>query len=125
MIEGRLVQDDRDALLVRMTDDVAALVLEDNRLQALALSIAEKGGAGAVPSLVRIMETFEGSGRLDRKVEGLAANDELMRRAQEGRGLTRPELAILLSTAKLALQDAIAASELPEIGRAGCRESRC
>src|SRR3546814_20233135 len=81
-----------------MTDDVAALCLEDNRLQALALSIAEKGGAGAVPSLVRIMETFEGSGRLDRKVEGLAANDELLRRAQEGRGLTRPELAVLLAT---------------------------
>src|SRR3546814_18992324 len=60
------------------------------------------------------METFEGSGRLDRKVEGLAANDELMRRAQEGRGLTRPELAILLSTAKLALQDAIEASDLPD-----------
>src|SRR3546814_15947805 len=59
------------------------------------------------------METFEGSGRLDRKVEGLAANDELLRRAQEGRGLTRPELAVLLSTAKLALQDAIEASELP------------
>ncbi|MBB5705169.1 NAD-glutamate dehydrogenase [Sphingopyxis panaciterrulae] len=114
MAEGRLAQDARDALLVRMTDDVAALVLEDNRLQALALSIAEKGGAGAVPSLVRIMETFEGSGRLDRKVEGLAANDELMRRAQEGRGLTRPELAILLSTAKLALQDAIEASDLPD-----------
>ena len=79
MAEGRLAQGDRDALLVRMTDDVAALVLEDNRLQALALSIAEKGGAAAVPSLVRIMETFEASGRLDRKVEGLAANDELLR----------------------------------------------
>lgn len=114
MIEGRLAQDDRDALLVRMTDDVAALVLEDNRLQALALSIAEKGGAGAVPSLVRVMETFEGSGRLDRKVEGLAVNDELLRRAQEGRGLARPELAVLLSTAKLALQDAIEASDLPD-----------
>src|SRR5690606_19139194 len=60
MAEGRLAQADRDALLVRMTDDVAALVLEDNRLQALALSIAEKGGSAAVPSLVRIMETFEG-----------------------------------------------------------------
>ncbi|WP_374523752.1 NAD-glutamate dehydrogenase [Sphingopyxis sp.] len=113
MAEGRLSQDDRDALLVRMTDDVAALVLEDNRLQALALSIAEKGGSAAVPSLVRIMETFEASGRLDRKVEGLAANDELLRRAQEGRGLTRPELAVLLATAKLALQDAIENSDLP------------
>jgi glutamate dehydrogenase len=114
MIEGRLSQDDRDALLVRMTDDVAALVLEDNRLQALALSIAEKGGAAAVPSLVRIMETFEATGRLDRKVEGLAANDDLLRRSAEGRGLTRPELAVLLSTAKLALQDAIEQSDLPD-----------
>src|SRR3546814_13040265 len=78
MAEGRLSQDDRDALLVRMTDNVSELVLEDNRLQALALSIAEKGGSAAVPSLVRIMETFEGAGRLDRQVEGLAANDELI-----------------------------------------------
>ncbi|MBY4635528.1 NAD-glutamate dehydrogenase [Sphingopyxis sp. XHP0097] len=114
MVEGRLGQEDRDALLVRMTDDVSALVLEDNRLQALALSIAEKGGAAAVPSLVRIMETFEAAGRLDRKVEGLAVNDDLLRRSQEGRGLTRPELAVLLSTAKLALQDAIEASDLPD-----------
>ncbi|HET6525248.1 NAD-glutamate dehydrogenase [Sphingopyxis sp.] len=114
MTEGRLSQDDRDALLVRMTDNVSDLVLEDNRLQALALSIAEKGGSAAVPSLVRIMETFEGAGRLDRKVEGLAANDELLRRAGEGRGLTRPELAVLLSTAKLALQDAIENSDLPD-----------
>src|SRR3546814_1218361 len=83
MAEGRLSQDDRDALLVRMTDNVSELVLEDNRWQALSLSIAEKGGSAAVPSLVRIMETFEGAGRLDRKVEGLAANDELMRRAGE------------------------------------------
>src|SRR3546814_12785329 len=97
-----------------MTDNVSELVLEDNRLQALALSIAEKGGSAAVPSLVRIMETFEGAGRLDRKVEGLAANDELMRRAGEGRGLTRPELAVLLSTAKLALQDAIENSDLQD-----------
>ena len=114
MAEGRLAQDDRDTLLVRMTDNVSALVLEDNRLQALALSIAEKGGSAAVPSLVRLMETFEASGRLDRKVEGLAANDELLRRAAEGRGLTRPELAVLLSTSKLALQDAIENSDLPD-----------
>src|SRR3546814_7907429 len=33
--------------------------------------------------------------------------EEWLRRNQEGQGLTRPELAILLSTAKLTLQDAI------------------
>ncbi|WP_254555466.1 NAD-glutamate dehydrogenase domain-containing protein, partial [Salmonella enterica] len=89
---------------------VAHLVLEDNRLQTLALSIAERGGVRAVPSYVRAIEIFEASGRLDRRVEGLAPNEDLLRRAGEGRGLTRPELAVLLSTAKLALQDAIEAA---------------
>ena len=107
MIEGRLSFEDRNALLGRMTDDVAHLVLEDNRLQTLGLSIAEADGARALPSYVRAIEIFETGGRLDRKVEGLAGNDELLRRAGEGRGLTRPELAVLLATAKLALQDAI------------------
>jgi glutamate dehydrogenase len=114
MIEGRLSQEDRDALLVRMTDDVSRLVLEDNRLQALALSIAERGGAAALPSQIRVMEGFETTGRLDRKVEGLASNEDLLRRAADGRGLTRPELAILLSTTKLALQDEIEGSDLPD-----------
>jgi glutamate dehydrogenase len=112
MNEGRLSFEKRNALLADMTDDVAALVLEDNRLQTLALSIAEASGAATLPSYVRLIEIFESNGRLDRAVEGLAGNDELLRRLQEGRGLTRPELAVLLSTAKLALQDEIEAGTL-------------
>jgi len=114
VLEGRLSFAKRNTLLAEMTDDVAALVLEDNRLQALALSIAERGGAGSLPSNVRLIEIFENSGRLDRKVEGLASSDVLLRRAQDDRGLSRPELAVLLSTAKLALQDAIESSALPD-----------
>ncbi len=95
-----------------MTDAVGAIVLEDNRLQALGLSIAESGGAADLASYVRLIETFEETGRLDRQVEGLAANDQLLRRGQDGQGLTRPELAVLLSTAKLALQDAIEHGDL-------------
>ncbi len=102
-----LTEPDRNALLAAMTDEVADLVLDDNRLQTLALSIAERGGAAAVPSLIRLIETFEASGRLDRAVEGLASNDLLVRRAQDGQGLTRPELAVVLATAKLALQEAV------------------
>ena len=52
----------------------------------------------------RRIEIFENAGRLDRAVEGLADNGELLRRGPEGRGLTRPELAVLLATAKLALK---------------------
>jgi glutamate dehydrogenase len=104
MIEGRLGAEDRNAFLSAMTDDVAAIVLEDNRLQTLALSLAERGGAAAIPSFVRVIETLEAMGRLDRAVEGLAGNEDLLRRAQDDRGLTRPELAVLLSHGKLALQ---------------------
>ncbi|BBC71234.1 glutamate dehydrogenase [Altererythrobacter sp. B11] len=109
---GRLSEEGRNELLVEMTDEVAALVLEDNRLQALALSIAEMGGADAVAAQARLIETLEDLGELDRKTEGLADSEVLNRRATDGKGLTRPELAVLLSTAKLVLQDAIEQSDL-------------
>lgn len=110
--EDRLKLAKRDKLLESMTDEVAHLVLEDNRLQTLALSFMESDGPVAVPSYLRVIEILEASGRLDRAVEGLGGNEELLRRSQEGRGLTRPELAVLLATAKLALQDAIEQTDL-------------
>ena len=114
MREGRLSEAKRNALLARMTDEVAEIVLEDNRLQSLALSIAESGGAVAVPGYVRTIELLESNGRLDRKVEGLASSEELLRRVQEGRGLTRPELAVLLSISKIALEDSAEALQLAD-----------
>ncbi len=107
---GRLSEDERVALLITMTDNVAELVLEDNRLQALGLSIAEMGGAAAVPGYLRLIEQLEDGGHLDSRTEGLADADTFARRAAGGRGLTRPELAVLLSTAKLVLQEALEAS---------------
>ena len=112
MMTGGLTLAARNKMLVRMTDDVARLVLENNRLQTLALSVAEAEGARALPAQMRLIEYFEANGRLDRAVEGIAANDELQRRAESGHGLTRPELAVVMATAKLTLQDAIEQSGL-------------
>ncbi|MFN3387488.1 MAG: NAD-glutamate dehydrogenase, partial [Allosphingosinicella sp.] len=114
MIEGRLDFEERNVLLAEMTEAVAAIVLEDNRLQTLALSIAERAGAPGLPPLIRAIEILEESGRLNRAVEGIESNEELMRRAQENRGLTRPELAVLLSSSKLALQAALEAGRITE-----------
>jgi glutamate dehydrogenase len=111
---GRLTEPERVKLLVKMTNEVAALVLEDNRLQALGLSIAQAGGAKAVPAQLHLIERLEALGQLDRKTEGLADADTLLRRAADGHGLTRPELAVLLSCAKLAMQEALEASALPD-----------
>jgi glutamate dehydrogenase len=112
--DGKLTEKKRNTLLAAMTDEVATLVLEDNRLQALALSIAESGGAGAIPAQVRLIERLEEVSDFDRRTEGLADGETLVRRAADGQGLTRPELAVLLSSAKLALQSAIEASALPD-----------
>ena len=114
MMEGRLAEEARNRLLAEMTDDVAEIVLEDNRLQALGLSIAQAGGTGDLASYVHLIATLEAGGYLDRQVEGLAGDQELLRRAGDGTGLTRPELAVLLSTAKLAMQAAIESGDLPK-----------
>lgn len=114
LANGKLKPDARNKLLESMTDEVGALVLEDNRLQALGLSIAEMGGRKTLPSYVRLIEQFEEAGQLNRTVEGLASNEDLIRRGQEKRGLYRPELAVLISTAKLALQAAIEKSDLAD-----------
>jgi len=109
---GALSEERRNAILAEMTDEVAELVLEDNRLQALALSIAERGGAQAVGAYARLIESLEEVGGLDRRTEGLADGDTFARRAADGHGMTRPELAVLLSSAKLVLQDAVESGSL-------------
>ena len=109
---GRLSEERRNALLADMTEQVADIVLEDNRDQSLALSIAANGGAEAVDSQVHLIEALENIGALDRETQGLSDNDTLRRRAADDIGLTRPELAVILSSAKLVMQDAIERSEL-------------
>ncbi|MBC2670278.1 NAD-glutamate dehydrogenase [Novosphingobium piscinae] len=111
---NRLSEPDRVTLLGEMTDAVAGLVLEDNRLQALALSIAEAGGPTVAATQLRLIDVLEANGQLDRRTEGLADRETFTRRAAEGRGLTRPELAVILSSAKLAVQDALERSALPD-----------
>ena len=109
---GRLDEDGRVKLLVEMTDAVSELVLADNRLQALALSVTERGGVAVVPALSRLIDVLEDAGELDRANEGLAEPEDYARRAAAGHGFTRPELAVILSTAKLALQRALEDSEV-------------
>ncbi len=110
---GRLAEADRDTLLVAMTDDVATLVLADNMLQTQALSIAERGGAASLPGHIRLIQTLEASAaELDRKVEGLPGDDVLVQRGRNGGALERPELAVVMAYAKMAIYDGLVVSPL-------------
>ena len=112
--DGRLSEEDRDSLLVDMTDEVAALVLANNYRQTLALSLAERRGLEDLGFEQRLMHELEAKGELDRAVEFLPDDRALAERTRNEQPLTRPELAVLLAYAKLALGDALLASNALE-----------
>jgi glutamate dehydrogenase len=112
--DGRLPEAKRNALLAGMTDEVGALVLRNNYLQSLALSLAERNGPAENAAARQLMRALERQGRLDRAVEQLPDDRTLGQREQRGEGMPRAELAVLLAYAKLALHDEILASNLPD-----------
>ena len=115
---GALAAPERETLLAEMTDDVAELVLRDNYLQGEALSVAEARGQrepfAALDRQARMIRELEKSGRLDRALEFLPDETEIAARAAARKGLTRPELAVLLAYAKMSLDEELLRSELPD-----------
>ncbi|MBO9545245.1 MAG: NAD-glutamate dehydrogenase [Caulobacter sp.] len=111
---GDLTRESRNTLLASMTEDVGHHVLEHNYDQTLALTLLESDAVSEVDAQIRYMVDLEQRGRLDRRVEGLPTNTTLLERKAAGKGLTRPELAVLLAYGKLDLFDEIVASQAPD-----------
>jgi glutamate dehydrogenase len=111
---GTLPPAKRDKLLAEMTEEVAGLVLRNNYLQTQAISIAESNASERLREHAHLIRMLERDGELDRAIEFLPADDVIEERAKAGRGLTRPELAVLLSYSKISLYSALVASDAPE-----------
>jgi glutamate dehydrogenase len=111
--DGGMTMRQRDELLAEMTDDVARHVLEDNDAQTRALYIATVQAASMVDVHARALTALEQAG-LNREIEHLPSDSELRERAAAGRGLTIPELAVVLAYVKSAISAELVASDLPE-----------
>ncbi|MCP1336578.1 NAD-glutamate dehydrogenase [Futiania mangrovi] len=111
---GDMTEKQRNLLLADMTDEVADLVLATNYDQTLAISMAEARAPRRLDVHARLMRTLEREGRLDREVEMLPNEEALHDRANGGRGLTRPEIAVLMAYAKIQLFDELCASDAPD-----------
>ncbi|HEY5632415.1 MAG TPA: NAD-glutamate dehydrogenase [Burkholderiaceae bacterium] len=111
---GDMTEKQRNQLLVEMTDDVAQLVLRENYLQPQAISMARARASELLPDHVALIRALEKSGKLDRAIEFLPDDEELRAREAAGRGLTGPEIAVLLAYAKIALFEQLIASDVPE-----------
>jgi glutamate dehydrogenase len=101
----------RNELLASMTDDVANLVLRNNYLQTQAISMSEMQSADRLDEHARLIAELEHSGELDRDLEFLPDEAEIEDRRSRKQGLTRPELAVVLSYAKINLYNGLIDSE--------------
>ncbi len=111
---GRLDTSTRNTLLAGMTEDVAAACLANNYAQTLAISLAERRGASGMADHLHLIHELERRGLLHRALEALPDDAALSDRQAAGSGLTRPELAVLMSYAKLALSYDLIASGIPD-----------
>jgi glutamate dehydrogenase len=112
--KNALTYEARNTLLASMTDEVAALVLNDNYRQNQAISLMERMSVARLGSKQHFIRTLESQGLLDRQIEFLPSDAEIAERKARGLGLTRPELAVLLSYSKLVAYQQLLGSDVPE-----------
>jgi len=109
---GDMTEKQRNLLLEKMTDDVAALVLENNYRQVQAISLSESRSLENMAEYHRYITSMESAGKLNRALEFLPDDDALNERKNSGRGLTRPELSVLISYSKAELKETLAQSAI-------------
>jgi len=112
--EGDLTRKQRDELLYSMTDEVSELVLKDCYRQTHTLSITQSKGTSTLKEKIRFIHALEKEGKLDRAIEFIPTDEELAERAAAGRDLTRPELSVLVSYAKMVLKESLVTDEITE-----------
>ncbi len=118
LLNGVVASDDmtgkqRNQLLEQMTDTVSDLVLENNYKQTQALSLAEREAFMRLAEYRRLIQDMESAGKLNRQLEFLPADDELQERRGSAKGLTRPELSVLISYVKSQLKEELIDTTVP------------
>ncbi|MDJ0739539.1 MAG: NAD-glutamate dehydrogenase [Gammaproteobacteria bacterium] len=112
--DGDLTTKQRNQLLVDMTDDVAALVLADNYAQTRAISVVAAAGADRLYEQARFIELLEQKGGFDRALEGLPDRKAITERQAAGKGLSKPEISVLLAYSKMNYYEAVVESTVPD-----------
>jgi glutamate dehydrogenase len=114
MADGEMTLKQRNQLLDEMTDEVAELVLANNRAQTLALMIARKQGLPMVNVHARYLDLLENEGWLDRALEFLPTDKQIAERQSAGSGLRAPEFAVMIAYTKNANVTEMLKTDLPD-----------
>lgn len=114
IIEGKMTLAQRNKLLQKMTDEVAHLVLRDNYEQTQMLSLEASIADKNMDLFRQYINVLEKRGQLDRKLEYIPDDNNLLERKNSNKPLTRPEIAVLLAYCKMYLKRDILNSDIPE-----------
>jgi glutamate dehydrogenase len=114
MAEGKMTIDQRNEVLSMMTDEVAQLVLDDNRSQTLTLAIARRQALPMVNVHARYLHVLESEGWLNRALESLPTDKQIAERQSAGLGLSTPEFAIVLAYTKSVNMTEMVRTEFPD-----------
>ncbi|MEM7378310.1 MAG: NAD-glutamate dehydrogenase [Pseudomonadota bacterium] len=112
--QGELTEKQRDKTLEVMTDEVGLLVLKDNYQQTQCITLAAAQAATLMSEHGRFMSNLEAAGQLNRALEFLPDKEQIAERLAANEGLSRPELAVLVSYAKMTLYTEVLESNVPD-----------
>ncbi|MEV4334353.1 NAD-glutamate dehydrogenase [Streptomyces sp. NPDC049597] len=112
--DGDLTVKQRNHLLAKMTDEVGALVLRNNYAQNVALANAVTQSPSLLHAHQRFMRRLERDGHLDRALEFLPNDRHVRELLNAGKGLSQPELAVLLAYTKITVADELIRTSLPD-----------
>jgi glutamate dehydrogenase len=108
---GELEPEERDDFLMSLSDSVVRNVTDGNYRQSGAISLEYTNSAQNMEDYRQILNHLEDSAGLDREVENLPDERQMQERIQSGSGMTRPELAVLLSYTKMDIYEQALASD--------------
>ncbi|RVU24541.1 NAD-glutamate dehydrogenase [Streptomyces antnestii] len=112
--DGDMTVKQRNKLLAEMTDEVGALVLRNNYAQNTTLANAVAQAPGLLHAHQRFMRKLVRDGNLDRALEFLPADRQVKELLNSGRGLSQPELAVLLAYTKITAAHELIQTSLPD-----------
>lgn len=111
---GGLTKAQRNRLLSSMTNNVSDMVLTNNYYQTQSISLAQEGALFRLEEYRRLINALEESGRLNRELESIPSDQELLDRRADNLSLTRPELAVLNCYVKVELKELLATEEIAD-----------
>ncbi len=111
---GKVRAEERTALLESMTDEVAQPVLTDNEDQNDLMGTSRANAPSLLPVHADQIKYLVAERGLNRELEALPSEKEIVRRSEIGIGLTSPELATLMAHVKLDLKEQMLTTELPD-----------